>query len=93
MSVGIVKWWNDFNGFGFTNFQGVDYFLHSSEVQSLEYPSLADDQKVEFEPSKTFDGTVIARYVRNPGELIDAHSLSGKSFQHQLTLNFFTLTA
>lgn len=50
MATGKVKWFNDAKGFGFIETdQGVDAFVHHSEIQADGYRSLAEGDAVEFE--------------------------------------------
>ena len=47
---GSVKWFNDQKGFGFiTRDDGVDVFVHHSEIVSDGFRTLEEGQKVEFE--------------------------------------------
>ena len=46
---GIVKWFNDSNGFGFIQRDsGEDIFVHFRAIQGDGYRSLKDGEKVEF---------------------------------------------
>jgi CspA family cold shock protein len=50
MPEGTVKWFNDSKGFGFIqSSDGVDVFVHQSEIQTDGYRSLTEGAKVEFE--------------------------------------------
>ena len=50
MPEGTVKWFNDSKGFGFIQSNdGVDVFVHQSEIQTDGYRSLTEGAKVEFE--------------------------------------------
>ena len=50
MPEGTVKWFNDTKGFGFIeSSDGVDVFVHQSEIQGEGYRSLSEGAKVEFE--------------------------------------------
>lgn len=50
MKKGTVKWFNDKKGYGFiTGEDGVEYFVHFSDVVSEGYRSLQAEQCVEFE--------------------------------------------
>jgi CspA family cold shock protein len=52
MASGTVKWFNDAKGFGFITPDdgGKDLFAHHSEIQATGFKSLAEGQKVEYEP-------------------------------------------
>ena len=48
--TGTVKWFNEKKGFGFIATEtGTDVFAHYSEIQSDEFKTLRENQKVEFE--------------------------------------------
>ena len=48
---GTVKWFNADKGFGFIapDGGGADVFVHFSAIQSGDYRSLEENQRVEFE--------------------------------------------
>ena len=47
--TGTVKWFNDEKGFGFITPQsGDDLFVHFSAIQSSDFKTLDEGQKVEF---------------------------------------------
>lgn len=47
---GTVKWFNTVRGYGFiTDEDGVDYFVHFSQIRMDGFKKLRADQKVEFE--------------------------------------------
>lgn len=51
MVIGIVKWFNEFKGFGFI-FQddgGVDVFVYFSVINGLGFCILVEGQKVIFD--------------------------------------------
>ena len=49
MAKGVVKWFNDSQGFGFIQRNsGEDIFVHFRAIQGDGYRSLQDGQKVEF---------------------------------------------
>jgi len=53
MAEGVVKWFNDQNGFGFiTNNSGGDVFVHHSAIIGDGFKSLAEGEKVQFEIEK-----------------------------------------
>ncbi len=48
---GIVKWFDVRKGFGFiTDEEGMDYFVHYSEIQREGFKKLRDGQTVSFMP-------------------------------------------
>jgi cold shock protein len=50
MQKGKVKWFNETKGYGFiTQDDGVDVFVHYSEIQSNSFKTLAEGQEVSFE--------------------------------------------
>jgi CspA family cold shock protein len=50
MQNGKVKWFNEAKGFGFiTSDEGVDVFVHFSEIQANGFKTLAEGQEVKFE--------------------------------------------
>ena len=55
---GTVKFFNDKKGYGFiTKEDGTDVFVHfSSIVSENDFKTLKQDQAVEFEVEKPFDG-------------------------------------
>ncbi len=47
--TGTVKWFDNGKGFGFiTRDEGVDVFVHFSEISGDGYKSLNEDDRVEF---------------------------------------------
>lgn len=47
---GIVKWFNNSKGYGFlTDEKGTDIFVHFSAIQSDNYKTLNQGDKVEFD--------------------------------------------
>jgi CspA family cold shock protein len=52
MQKGKVKWFNETKGYGFiTKEDGVDVFVHYSEIQTNGFKTLAEGQEVNFEVS------------------------------------------
>jgi CspA family cold shock protein len=50
MQKGKVKWFNETKGYGFiTREDGVDVFVHYSEIQANGFKTLAEGQEVNFE--------------------------------------------
>jgi len=50
---GTVKWFNAEKGFGFiTGEDGIDVFVHFSQIKSDGYKSLEEGQKVSFDVTK-----------------------------------------
>ena len=49
MNKGTVKWFNAEKGYGFiTGEDGADVFVHFSAIQSNDFKTLDEGQKVEF---------------------------------------------
>ncbi|MGH7902414.1 MAG: cold shock domain-containing protein [Thermodesulfobacteriota bacterium] len=47
--IGTVKWFNSTKGFGFIErVNGIDVFVHYSEINGNGYRSLEEGQRVEF---------------------------------------------
>jgi CspA family cold shock protein len=51
MSIGTVKWFNSDKGYGFITPDGGgnDLFVHHSEIKTVGYAGLDENQKVNFE--------------------------------------------
>ena len=50
MATGKIKWFNTQKGFGFvTGDDGVDAFVHHSEIQGEGFKDLAEGQEIEYE--------------------------------------------
>jgi CspA family cold shock protein len=51
MSIGTVKWFNSEKGYGFITPDGGgnDLFVHHSEIKTVGYAGLDENQKVNFE--------------------------------------------
>lgn len=53
MANGTVKWFNDSKGFGFIRQEdGTDLFVHHTAIVADGYRSLAEGDKVTFEPGR-----------------------------------------
>ncbi|MBW7905166.1 MAG: cold-shock protein [Phycisphaerae bacterium] len=53
MSQGTVKWFNDTKGYGFIKTeQGVEVFVHHTEIEADGFRSLKEGERVEFEISQ-----------------------------------------
>jgi CspA family cold shock protein len=53
MASGLVKWFNDAEGYGFiTQEDGQDVFVHYSAIQASGFRSLAEGDRVEFEVTR-----------------------------------------
>ena len=53
MPEGTVKWFSDQKGYGFIEQEnGSDLFVHFSEIQADGFKTLAEGQKVSFEPAE-----------------------------------------
>ncbi len=64
MLKGIVKWFDVRKGFGFiTSEEGVDYFVHYSQIQMDGFRKLKADQEVMFDPKEEEDGRLSAEAV------------------------------
>lgn len=61
---GNVKWFDVRKGFGFISDEdGVDYFVHFSEIQGEGFKRLRDGQDVTFEAGEDDKGRLVARMV------------------------------
>lgn len=61
---GTVKWFDTKRGFGFvTDDDGVDYFVHFSQIRMEGFKKLQTGQEVEFEVSKDGQGRTVAAEV------------------------------
>ena len=51
MAIGTVKWFNSSKGFGFIapDSGGEDVFAHFSAIQSQDFKTIAENQKVSFD--------------------------------------------
>lgn len=61
---GTVKWFDTRRGFGFvTDGDGVDYFVHFSQIRMDGFKKLQSGQEVEFEVSEDDQGRTVAAEV------------------------------
>lgn len=61
---GTVKWFDVRKGFGFISDEdGMDYFVHFSEIQGDGFKRLRDGQSVTFESGEDDKGRLVARLV------------------------------
>lgn len=61
---GTVKWFDVRKGFGFiSDEEGMDYFVHFSEIQEDGFKRLRDGQNVVFEAGEDDKGRLVARTV------------------------------
>ena len=61
---GTVKWIDVRKGFGFiSDEEGMDYFVHFSEIQGDGFKRLRDGQDVVFEAGEDDKGRLVARTV------------------------------
>lgn len=61
---GTVKWFDVRKGFGFiSDEEGMDYFVHFSEIQGDGFKRLRDGQAVIFEAGEDDKGRLVARTV------------------------------
>lgn len=61
---GTVKWFDVRKGFGFISAEdGMDYFVHFSEIRGDGFKRLRDGQSVTFESGEDDQGRLVARLV------------------------------
>ena len=61
---GTVKWVDVRKGFGFISDEdGMDYFVHFSEIRGDGFKRLRDGQSVTFESGEDDQGRLVARLV------------------------------
>jgi CspA family cold shock protein len=66
MAKGTVKWFNDSKGFGFiTKEDGVDVFVHYSEIKDSGFKSLAEGDSVSFEVVSGPKGPAASNVVKS----------------------------
>lgn len=58
MLSGYVKWFDDKKGFGFIVCDNKDYFVHYKDIEGVGHKTLADGDKVNFEPAMREKGWV-----------------------------------
>ena len=64
MLKGTVKWFDVRKGFGFiVDEDGIDYFVHFSEIQEEGFRRLREGQRVNFEPGEDDQKRSIAKSV------------------------------
>ena len=62
--TGPVKWFDVRKGFGFISDEdGMDYFVHFSEIRGDGFKRLRDGQSVTFESGEDDQGRLVARLV------------------------------
>lgn len=64
MLKGTVKWFDVRKGYGFiADEDGIDYFVHFSEIQGEGFKRLRDGQHVSFEPGEDDKKRSVAKTV------------------------------
>lgn len=70
---GTVKWFDVRKGFGFiTDEDGMDYFVHFSEIQGKGFKRLREGQIVSFVPGEDAKGRSVAQAVSVETDVGDA---------------------
>jgi len=65
MASGTVKWFNEQKGYGFIiGSDGVDVFVHYSQIQVDGYRTLAEGERVEYDEQRGPKGAHALRVVR-----------------------------
>ncbi len=66
MATGTVKWFNDAKGYGFIapDEGGKDLFVHFSSITGDGFKSLAENDKVEYEPREGSKGPEATNVVK-----------------------------
>lgn len=61
---GTVKWFSAKRGYGFlVDEDGIDYFVHYTEIQSEGFKTLRKNMRVSFEIEEDEKGRSIAKHV------------------------------
>lgn len=77
--TGTVKWFDVRKGFGFVSDEdGLDYFVHFSEIQEEGFRKLQSGQKVTFAAGEDSRGRSVARNVVAEPDAEDASELAGE---------------
>ena len=65
MNTGTVKWFDTKKGYGFVSnmSDNTDYFVHFSEIQSDEFKTLTEGQKITFEIGEGPKGPVAKNVI------------------------------
>ena len=64
ISIGTVKWFNESKGYGFIQSEdGVDCFVHHSDIQGDGFKTLNEGQAVEFEKTQGQKGPQATKVV------------------------------
>ena len=64
MPTGTVKWFNESKGYGFIEADdGVDCFVHFSEIQGDGFKTLNEGQTVEFEKTQGQKGPQASKVI------------------------------
>lgn len=50
MIIGVVKWFDDKKGFGFIKADGIEYFVHYTNILEKGHRTLFHGDEVSFEP-------------------------------------------
>ena len=62
--TGTTKWFDAKRGFGFiTDEDGIDYYVHFSEIEMEGFRKLKTGQMVSFEPEEDEEHRSIAKHV------------------------------
>lgn len=65
MASGTVKWFNEQKGYGFiVGGDGVDVFVHYSQIQADGYRTLTEGERVEYNEERGPKGAHALRVVR-----------------------------
>lgn len=81
---GTVKWFDVRKGFGFVSDEdGLDYFVHFSEIQEEGFRKLQNGQKVSFEVGEDSRGRSVARNVVAEPNAEDNGELAGEDAEKE----------